>query len=220
MNMSMHDRNNNKPDVLQSERQGKEEPDASAGYERSDVKPKGIVIFLIAMSLFAGVSAVFSYQIGKVYFAQIAKTEQPKSKWAATEEMRPQGNMANNADLRRQTEPIVQQFPTPRLQIDDGGQDLADLHAREDLLLDNYSWVGDSQDLSQGNVRIPIDRAMELLAQRGLPVAPAVELAPLMTGDGKTTIDVPLTNGFARTSFEQDEAYARAEKSNSAKVQK
>jgi hypothetical protein len=51
-------------------------------------------------------------------------------------------------------------------------------------------------------------------------VAPAVELAPLMTGDGKTTIDVPLTNGFARTSFEQDEAYARAEKSNSAKVQK
>ena len=40
---------------------------------------------------------------------------------------------------------------------------------REDLLLDNYSWV----DRSQGKVRIPIERAMELMPQRGLPVAPA-----------------------------------------------
>ena len=46
---------------------------------------------------------------------------------------------------------------------------MADLHAREDLLLNNYSWV----DQAQGKVRIPIERAMELIAQRGLPVAPA-----------------------------------------------
>ena len=36
---------------------------------------------------------------------------------------------------------MTQQFPTPRLQTDDGNQDMADLHAREDLLLENYSWV-------------------------------------------------------------------------------
>ena len=36
---------------------------------------------------------------------------------------------------------MTQQFPTPRLETDDGNQDLADLHAREDLLLDYYSWV-------------------------------------------------------------------------------
>jgi hypothetical protein len=42
------------------------------------------------------------------------------------------------------------------------------LHAKEDLLLDNYSWV----DQSQGKVRIPIERAMELIAKQGLPVAP------------------------------------------------
>ena len=54
------------------------------------------------------------------------------------------------------------------------------LHAREDLLLDHYSWV----DQSQGKVRIPIERAMELIAQRGLPVAaqPAQQ-EPLMAGD-------------------------------------
>ena len=30
-------------------------------------------------------------------------------------------------------------FPQPRLQMDDGNQDTADLHAREDLLLEHYT---------------------------------------------------------------------------------
>ena len=88
------------------------------------------------------------------------------------------------------------------MQVDDGNQDVADLHAREDLLLDNYSWV----DAAHTKVRIPIERAMELIAQRGLPVAPAVQTAPLMTGESAPVLQVPLTNGFARTAFEQDEA--------------
>ncbi len=40
---------------------------------------------------------------------------------------------------------LTQSFPTPRLQMDDGNQDVAELHQREDLLLDNYSWVDRSQ---------------------------------------------------------------------------
>jgi hypothetical protein len=93
------------------------------------------------------------------------------------------------------------------LQTDDGNQDVADLHEREDLLLENYSWA----DQSQGKVRIPIERAMELIAQRGLPVAPAVQQQPLMAGDSVPTVAVPLTNGFARTAYEQDQATARVE---------
>jgi hypothetical protein len=50
---------------------------------------------------------------------------------------------------------------------------------------------------------------MELIAQRGLPVAPAVEQAPLMTGDKKPVVAVPLTNGFARTGYEQDQRRRR-----------
>jgi hypothetical protein len=100
---------------------------------------------------------------------------------------------------------MTERFPAPRLQTDDGSQDVADLHAREDMLLEDYSWV----DPSQGKVRIPIERAMELVAQRGLPVAPAVEQAPLMTGDLRPTIAVPLTSGFARTSYELDQAAAQ-----------
>jgi hypothetical protein len=50
---------------------------------------------------------------------------------------------------------------------------------------------------------------MELIARRGLPVAPAVEQAPLMTGDQQPAIAVPLTNGFARTGYELDQAAAQ-----------
>ena len=76
----------------------------------------------------------------------------------------------------------------------------------EDLLLENYSWA----DRSQGKVRIPIDRAIQLLAQRGLPVAPAVEQAPLLTGEQRPANSVPLTSGFARTGYELDAAAALA----------
>jgi len=101
---------------------------------------------------------------------------------------------------------IAQQLPTPRLQLDDGNQEIADLHAKEDLLLENYSWA----DKSQGKVRIPIERAMELIAQRGLPVAAATPEASLMAGEEKPVVTTPLTNGFARTGYEHDQALAIA----------
>ncbi len=54
---------------------------------------------------------------------------------------------------------MTESFPGPALQTDDGNQDTADLHAREDLLLDHYSRVPGQQGM-----RIPIDRAMQLIA--------------------------------------------------------
>jgi hypothetical protein len=121
-------------------------------------------------------------------------------------DVRPLGNMASNPEMQNKMAEATQSYPEPRVQTDDGNQDVADLHQREDLLLNNYSWV----DSSQGKVRIPIEHAMELLAARGLPVATAVEQAPLMTGDKKHAVAVPLTNGFARTGYELDQAAAVA----------
>jgi hypothetical protein len=45
--------------------------------------------------------------------------------------------------------------------------DLARFRAEEDLALGTYGWV----DKDKGVVRIPIERAMRLLAERGLPAA-------------------------------------------------
>jgi hypothetical protein len=104
---------------------------------------------------------------------------------------------------------MTQVFPTPRLETDDGNQDIADLHAREDLLLDYYS---SSKDLPVGSIRIPIDRAMQLILQRGLPQAPSQQQAtPLMAGESAPTVTAPLTDGFARTGYELQTIESREE---------
>jgi hypothetical protein len=107
---------------------------------------------------------------------------------------------SNPALEQEQQAKLTQEFPTQRLELDDGNEDLADLHQREDLLLDYYSWI----DRSKGTVRIPIDRAMELIAQRGLPVAPAEQQQAAMFGDSRPQVQMPLTNGFAETAYEQE----------------
>jgi hypothetical protein len=183
-----------------------EQPDISAGYEQSDVRATGIIVFVISMTIFIGVAGIVAYGLGKVLDTRMAKEDGPVSKWTKTVDVRELGNLPSSPELQRKLGELTQQFPTPRLQTDDGMQDIANLHAREDLLLDHYTWV----DRSQGKVRIPIERAMELIAQRGLPVAPPVQQAPLMTGDATPTVTVPLTSGFARTGYEQDQAQEQA----------
>jgi len=210
--MSMHNADDKKHDDLRERQQ----PDTSAGYERSDVKARGILVFIFAMGVLAVVTAVLCFQIGKVLFAHMAKEDGPKSKWTTTTDVRSLGNMANNPDLQSKTGAVMQQFPTPQLQTDDGSQDLVNLHAKEDLLLENYSWIYQSQ----GKVRIPIERALELIAQSGLPVASRAEEAPLMTGDSKPAVTAPLTNGFARTGYELEAAQTTATKNKTVESNK
>ena len=62
-------------------------------------------------------------------------------------------------------------FPQPQLQANEV-PDLKAIRAEEDQVLNGYAWV----DPEKGVVRIPISRAIELLAERGLPSrAPAGE---------------------------------------------
>ena len=182
-----------------------EEINRSMGYEASDARVSGVVGFMVALSIFAVVTAVLAYGVGKVLNARMAKQDGPPSRWAKQVDVRTLVNMPSNPEMQSKLSEMTQNFPTPRVQTDDGNQDVADLHAREDLLLDNYSWLDQSQGEAHSNVRIPIERAMELIAQRGLPVAKVVEQAPLMTGDKRPVIAVPLTNGFARTAYELEQ---------------
>ncbi|MFY9855777.1 MAG: hypothetical protein WAK26_18050 [Terracidiphilus sp.] len=201
-----HESDSNKPEKV----------DASKGYEATDVRVSGILVFLVALSIFAAVTAALAYGVGKMLDARMAKEDGPVSKWTKTVDVRQLGDMPNSPELQNKVATLMQQYPTPRLQTDDGAQDIADLHAREDLLLNNYSWI----DQSQGKVRIPIERAIDLIAQRGLPVTPAVEQAPLMTGDLKPQVLSPLTSGFARTGYELDQAEAQAVEGTRAGDQK
>jgi hypothetical protein len=196
--------NPNDKDKLESGHEP-DEIDASKGFEQTDVRVSGVLVFLTALAIFVAVAGVLSYGIGKVINARMNREDGPRSKWAAPVDVRQLGNLPSSPELQHRMAELTQRFPTPRVQTDDGNQDVADLHAREDLLLDNYSWA----DRAQGKVRIPIERAMELLAERGLPQAPAVEKTPLLTGDFEPQVALPLTSGFARTGYELDQAAAQ-----------
>ena len=155
--------------------------------------------------------------MGSVINNQLIKRDGPSNKWNTLEygSGKVPKNMASNPAMEQeQLQQLTQKFPTPRLETDDGNQDLADLHVRESLLLDHYSWI----DRSQGKVRIPIERAMELLvAQHALPVIPGAqpghlptygetpEGAPMDTANSDIVLPpAPLTDGFAPTGYEQE----------------
>lgn len=172
------------------------------GYEVTDVSAQGIVVFLIGLAISVGVFFVLCFGIGKLINYGLAQHDGPPNKWnqGSAEAGKTYHMKSSPALEQQQLNQLTQAFPTPRLQGDDGDVDTADLHAREDLLLDNYSWV----DRSKGTVRIPILRAMELIAQRGLPVEQQPQPSEaLMAGDSAISVQLPLTDGFARTAYEQ-----------------
>jgi hypothetical protein len=174
----------------------------SPGYEVTDVNVNGVVVFLASLAAFVGVFFIFCFGMGKVINTAIIKSDGPSNKWNQIGSQ-PRGkreDLTSNAVMeQQQLNQMVQRFPTPRLQTDDGNEEIAEMHAREDLLLDYYSWV----DRSSGKVRIPIARAMQLIAQHGLPVADPEHTETLLAGDKAPVVTVPLTDGFARTGYEQ-----------------
>lgn len=203
-----HELNQNQPDPHHRDA---EHP----GYETTDVNPGGIAVFLAGLFGFVLVFFLFCFVMGKVINRGLEKADGPVTKWNT-----PAGGsdvdltkLTSNPQLQQQEfQRVASGFPQPRLEMDDGLQNTADLHAREDLLLDNYST---SPDMN-GAVRIPITRAMELIAQRGLLVnaESQAQQQTLMAGEDRPTVQAPLTTGFARTGYELDVIEAREQKIN------
>jgi hypothetical protein len=118
------------------------------GHEPRDLPTRGIlafgILFLIVMGLvFVAVTALNILYLGRLPAAPFPPV-----------------------DL--QNAPVPTLPPEPRLEAEPG-QQLQRLRSEEEKLLNSYGWV----DQNAGIVHIPIDRAMDLLAQRGLPSRPA-----------------------------------------------
>jgi hypothetical protein len=113
-----------------------------AGHELRDLSPKAIALFALSLATLLVLVVLVTSFLHEHYLRVQVRTQAPPSPFSAA---------------RAPT-------PEPRLAVTPGEQIKA-LRAAEDSLLKSYAWV----DRQQGIVRIPIDRAMELLAQRGLP---------------------------------------------------
>jgi len=186
----------------------------SPGYETSDVNVNGILVFLAGLFGSVLIFFVFCFVLGRVINTALKKEDGPSNKWSqmtdfsgATTNGGKRQDLASDPEIeQKQLQQITQAFPAPRLDTDDGEQSTADLHAREDLLLNNYSTTPD------GTIRIPITRAMQLIVQRGLPVSAPSTTQVAMFGDDHPVILAPLTTGFARTGYELDVIAAREQK--------
>ena len=190
------------------------------GYETTDVNVNGIAVFLAGLFgtvlIFFGVCFMLGKVINNGIQSSYAADYGEPNKWhggpAAKTKL---DNLESNPAMeQKEFGKMTATFPNPRLDIDDGNQATADLHAREDLLLDHYSSIpGDSS-----TIRIPISRAMELIAQRGLPVNTAAATSQQLAGDVKPEVQAPLTTGFARTGYEIDAMETRAQRMSSEKA--
>ena len=114
------------------------------GHERSDLDPKRVTVVGLATLLSLGALA---YAGTYLLFRYFNVREAPPGRSAAS--------------------PPAELPPAPRLQTDPP-VDLQGLRAREDLRLRSYGWV----NREQGIARIPIDRAMDLLVERGIGIEP------------------------------------------------
>jgi len=85
--------------------------------------------------------------------------------------------------------------PEPRLQAQPKVE-LKDLRSDEDAILNNYGWV----DPNKGIVRIPIDQAIDIVSQKGLPSKPS---PAGMDNDGYRMIPMDSSSGRTREKISQ-----------------
>ncbi|MEO5935878.1 MAG: hypothetical protein ABIP81_01555 [Terriglobales bacterium] len=162
---------------IKSQSQGLVTTDRDHGHEETDINVKAI--FGFAVFLFVGAVATHVLLWGMyVYLDKMAEKrdegvttpvqmQMESSKPQATEKKSAMAGQVGEKHAETSKEVLDRlqaQFPTPRLQ-DDNTRDLKAMRANEDKLLHEYTWI----DKNSGAVRIPVSRAMEILAERGLP---------------------------------------------------
>jgi hypothetical protein len=143
---------------MSDEKIGGHNPDT--GYEHEDLSPQGVFYFMGGVAVLGVV--IYFILIGMYRFLDnYDRTHQPAANpMAATTRVDPQTmNYKQILDQAQQT------FPKPVLEHSEQTQYMEELKKQNEVL-GSYDWI----DQKNGVVRIPIDRAMDLVVQRGLPV--------------------------------------------------
>ena len=136
---------------------------AEERYEHQDLSAQGILTFLI--SLVAGGVVVYFIIWGLYHFLDTRQQERQGQASPLVKQV--------ETDTRLVTPGEIKKFPEPRLETNERIE-IRDFRLKEEQTLNSYSWV----DEKAGVVRIPVERAMQLLAERGLPTTPKAGTVP------------------------------------------
>jgi hypothetical protein len=134
-------------------------------YEREDLSPGGVLYFMAGLAV---VGIVIYFIVVGMYRFLDRYEQEHQAAGSPLVKSQPYSRVVNpkSADA----------FPQPRLEVSERTQ-LKDFVQKQDEVLATYDWV----DKNKGTVRIPIDRAMDLIAERGLPVRPEASTPSDMT---------------------------------------
>lgn len=150
---------------------------AHGDFERRDISTHAVLYFLLSLVI----GGVFIYFIASGIFHYLDKhylTEQPQPNPLSTQ--RPSDTRRIPPQYGDDYEKYLKEdFPAPQLETDERTE-LNAVRLREENILSTYGWV----DQKSGVVHIPIDRAMDLLVEHGLPVRPGTEMSQSKLTEG------------------------------------
>jgi hypothetical protein len=135
------------------------------GFEREDLGGRPVYAFIISV-IVAGV-LIYYVLWGMFHFLDAYERKQRVAKSPLVQ---------YEQDTRTVTPEKISQFPEPRLESSELGE-YDESRIRDEQVLNTYGWV----DQNAGVVHIPIDRAMQLIAERGLPTTPKAGTIPPST---------------------------------------
>jgi len=131
------------------------QPEHGSQFELEDFRPATIYVFLVGLAVACIVVAVAVWA-GYKAADSFMQARQPKNPMVEMQ-----------ADTRRVSPAEVKQFAEPRLEINERTE-INQFRLHEEQRLHSYGWI----DESAGVAHIPIDRAMQLIEERGLPTTP------------------------------------------------
>jgi hypothetical protein len=132
------------------------------GFEHEDLGAKAVFGFLLALVV-TGILVYFAVTGTYDYLDAYNRTHQP-----ALSPLKQNVEVdTRDTNRARVEERIEHTFPEPRLETSERTE-LNPVRLKEEEELNSYGWV----DQKAGIVHIPIERAMQIIAERGLPVRP------------------------------------------------
>jgi hypothetical protein len=138
-----------------------------ADYERRDIGIPAVYYFLVGLAValvlaYLGVSGFYQFLEKRAQADQTSMSPLVANTPSDTRRLPPEYKTdSEGADYEKYLE---KSFPAPQLETNERTE-LNKVRLREEDILSSYDYV----DKDAGTVRIPIDRAMDLLVQRGLP---------------------------------------------------